>query len=148
MSRNPPLEGKEVPVTVSSDGKAGWYFDVVTPEIPHHLAKGGILTAHGGHVVGADVFEPANVASGHPSSVATYQDPPTSALRIDPTSSSPKASCERTAGPYMRMRSRDRPGFVFMACSSKALELALPPRVPYFERPVSEPFICKPQVRE
>src|SRR5262245_3617828 len=90
--------------------KAGWYFDVVTPEIPHHLAKGGILTAHGGHVVGADVFEPANVASGHPSSVATYQDPPTSALRIDPTSSSPKASCERTAGPYMRMRSRDRPG--------------------------------------
>src|SRR5262245_44791359 len=69
----------------------------------------------------------------YPSSVATYQDPPTSALRIDPTSSSPKASCERTAGPYMRMRSQDRPGFVFMACSSKAHQLALlevPPRLP------------------
>src|SRR4029453_10126639 len=49
--RSKIVRGKEVPVTVSSDGKAGWYFDVVTPEIPHHLAKGGILTAHGGHVV-------------------------------------------------------------------------------------------------
>ena len=27
-------------------------------------------------------------------------------VRIDPTSSSPKASCERAAGPYMTMRSR------------------------------------------
>ena len=54
-----------MPVTVSSDGKAGWYFDVVTPEISHHLAKGGILAANGGHVVGVDVLKPTNVAASH-----------------------------------------------------------------------------------